>query len=143
MTISFPSLLIVDDEPCILGLLPALLKGEFEVVTAGSADAARRLFARHEFDLILTDQKMPGGTGVQLLEWVRQKHPLTGRLLMTGFAEIEEAAEAINRGQISGYIFKPWKPDELLQVLREAARTAQMERSQLPTIAKRLEADPN
>jgi diguanylate cyclase (GGDEF)-like protein len=69
-------------------------------------------------------------TGVQLLEWVRQNHPRTVRLLMTGFLDIEVAAEAVNRGQISGYIFKPWKTNDLWSVLREASRTSQMERSQ-------------
>jgi diguanylate cyclase (GGDEF)-like protein len=124
------SLLIVDDEPYILNLLAALLKDEFEVLTASSAEAARRVLTRRDIDLIVTDQKMPHMTGVQLLEWVRHKHPTTVRLLMTGFAEIEAAAEAINRGHIAGYIFKPWQNDELRHILREAARTAQMERSQ-------------
>jgi diguanylate cyclase (GGDEF)-like protein len=49
---------------------------------------------------------------------------------MTGFAEIDEAADAVNRGHICGYIFKPWQPSELWKILREAARTSQMERSQ-------------
>ena len=73
---------------------------------------------------------MPQVGGVQLLEWVRQNRPSTVRLLMTGYADIEETTEAINRGQIAGYIFKPWQTDELLHILREAARTSQMERSQ-------------
>jgi diguanylate cyclase (GGDEF)-like protein len=66
---------------------------------------------------------------VQLLEWVRQHHPKTVRLLMTGFAELEEAVEAINRGQVFRYIFKPWRPEELQQILRDAARSFLLERS--------------
>src|SRR5437870_2964582 len=124
------SLLIVDDDPHILHILAALLKDEFEVLTAASAEAARRLLARRDIDLILTDQRMPHMTGEQLLEWVRQNHPRTVRLLMTGFADIEEAADAVNHGGIFGYIFKPWQLDELWRILREAARTSQGERSQ-------------
>src|SRR5262249_14246223 len=123
------SLLVVDDEPYILSTLSAFLREEFEVLTADSAEAAQALFAEREIDLILSDQKMPRLTGVQLLEWVRQHHPKAVRLLMTGFAELEEAVEAINRGQVFRYIFKPWRPEELLITLRNAGRTFILERS--------------
>jgi diguanylate cyclase (GGDEF)-like protein len=123
------SLLVVDDEPYILLTLAALLSNEFEVLTADSAEAAQRLFAQREIDLVLTDQKMPRMTGVQLLEWVRQNYPKTIRLLMTGFAELEEAVDAINRGQVFRYIFKPWRTEELLDTLRNASRSFLLERS--------------
>jgi diguanylate cyclase (GGDEF)-like protein len=120
---------VVDDEPSILTTLIHLLSGEFAVLTADSAEAAKALFAQQEIDLILSDQRMPHVTGVQLLEWVRQHSPRTIRLLMTGFAELEEAVDAINRGQVFRYIFKPWRPEELIDVLRHAARTSELERS--------------
>src|SRR4051794_35317740 len=72
---------------------------------------------------------MPRMAGVQLLEWVRRQHPKTVRLLMTGFAELEEAVEAINRGQVFRYIFKPWRSEELVATLNNAARTFLLERS--------------
>jgi diguanylate cyclase (GGDEF)-like protein len=123
------SLLVVDDEPYILSTLAALLANDFEVVTAGSPEAARDVLARRRIDLILTDQKMPRMSGVQLLEWVREHSPKTLRLLMTGFGELEDAVEAINRGQVYRYLFKPWRAEELLQVLRDACWTYQLERS--------------
>lgn len=123
------SLLVVDDEPYILSTLAALLSSEFEVLTADCGEAARQHFQARDIDLILSDQKMPRMSGVQLLEWVRASHPKTVRLLMTGFAELEEAVEAINRGQIFRYIFKPWRTEELLETLHSAARTFVLERS--------------
>jgi diguanylate cyclase len=123
------SLLVVDDEPYILTTLTALLANDFDVLAAPSAEAAMQEFARRPVDLILTDQRMPRTTGVQLLEWVRQNYPRTIRLLMTGFGELEDAVEAINRGQVYRYLFKPWRADELLQILRDAARTYQLERN--------------
>jgi diguanylate cyclase (GGDEF)-like protein len=123
------SLLVVDDEPYILSTLSALLDGEFEVLTADCVEAAQRHFASREIDLVLTDQKMPRMTGVQLLEWVRQVSPKTIRLMMTGFADLEEAVDAINKGQVFRYLFKPWKGDELVEILRSAARTFMLERS--------------
>jgi diguanylate cyclase len=122
------SLLVVDDEPYILTTLAALLANDFEVLTADCAETACEVFRRRSVDLVLTDQKMPGMSGVQLLEWVRETSPKTIRLLMTGFAELEDAVDAINRGKVYRYLFKPWRADELLQVLREASRIFRLER---------------
>lgn len=123
------SLLIVDDEPYILPTLSALLSGEYDVATADCVEAAQAVFDRQAVDLVLTDQKMPRQTGIQLLEWVRQHHPRTVRLLMTGYAELEDAVDAINRGQVYHYLLKPWRTEELLQVLRNAAEKSTLERS--------------
>jgi diguanylate cyclase (GGDEF)-like protein len=123
------SLLVVDDEPYIPATLAALLSSEFEVLTADSGEAAQLLFANRAIDLILCDQKMPRMPGVHFLEWVRRHHPKTVRLLMTGCAELDEAVEAINRGQIFRYIFKPWRTEDLLETLHNAAHTFLLERS--------------
>src|SRR4051812_35305244 len=123
------SLLVVDDEPYILATLAALLTPEFEVLTADSADAAKQILEQREIDIILSDQRMPRVSGVVLLEWVRAHAPKTIRLLMTGFAELEEAVDAINRSQVFRYIFKPWRTEELMQTLRIAAHSFQLERS--------------
>jgi diguanylate cyclase (GGDEF)-like protein len=116
------------------------LAEEFEILTASSAEAARDLLSRRSVNIILTDQKMPRQTGVELLEWVRQHSPKTVRLLMTGYAELEDAVEAINRGHVYHYLLKPWRTEELQQVLRNAAEKFQLERSreQLLEQLKRL-----
>lgn len=123
------SLLVVDDEPSILDTLKIFLSPEFEVLTADSADGAQSLFRQREIDIILSDQKMPRVTGVQLLEWVKQNHPRTIRLMMTGFAELEETISAINKGQIFRFLLKPWQSDTLLEMLHSAAKTFVLERS--------------
>jgi len=123
------SLLVVDDEPYILPTISALLADDFEVLTADSAERAQEIFAHRPIDLILTDQKMPRVTGVQLLEWVREHSPKTVRLLMTGYAELEDAVEAINRGHVYHYLLKPWRSEELLQILRNACEKYTLERS--------------
>jgi diguanylate cyclase (GGDEF)-like protein len=123
------SLLIVDDEPHVLHVLSALLAKDFEVLTVPSAEAARAVFAQREVDIILADQRMPGWTGVELLEWVRQNYPRTIRLMMTGFADFEDTVKAINRGQIYRIILKPWRSDELVLILKNAARSFLLERS--------------
>src|SRR5262249_52360715 len=100
------SLLLVDDEPAILGFLKRLLGEELEVLTAGNADEAEAILAGRPVDMILTDQKMAKRTGVQLLDQVRRQHPRTVRLLMTGYWELEEAVAAINHGQVYQFISK-------------------------------------
>jgi diguanylate cyclase (GGDEF)-like protein len=123
------SLLLVDDEPYIVNTLSALTSKDFDVLTADCAEGAIDVFKKREVDILLTDQKMPGMSGVQLLEWVRDHSPKTIRLVMTGLARLEDAVDAINCGQVHRYLFKPWRANELLQILRGAARTFLLERS--------------
>jgi len=123
------TLLAVDDEPCILEALALLLADEFDVLTAPNADSAQACFADRPIPLILADQRMPGRTGVQLLEWVRQHSPKTIRLMMTGYTDFDQTVHAINRGEIYRMILKPWRTDELRLILRNAARAYALERS--------------
>ncbi len=121
------TLLIVDDEPYLLPTLSRLLEREVRVLTASCAKTAQEHFAREKIDIILTDQRMPQRTGAQLLEWVRENSPETIRLLMTGYSELEDAVEAINRGQVYYYLRKPWRTEELLQVLRNAIEKVRLQ----------------
>jgi len=123
------SLLVVDDEPSIVNALSQLASKDFEVVTGHSGEEAQSIFEKRDLDLILADQKLPGMSGVQLLEWVRLHSPRTIRLLMTGLGIFEDAVDAINCGQVFRYIFKPWRNEELMQMLKDAARTFLLERS--------------
>src|SRR5207237_9300685 len=101
---------------------------EFDVLAAPGADQAQQVLEGRPVDILLSDQKMPRRTGVQLLEWARQHSPQTIRLLMTGYSELEDAVEAINRGHVYYYLLKPWRTEDLLQVLRNAADKFQLER---------------
>lgn len=123
------SLLIVDDERYILNILATLLQQDYDVVTTDTAEAARDIMSRQNIDLVLCDQRMPRMTGVELLEWVRATHPHTIRMLMSGYADLKDAVEAINRGQIFRYLVKPWQQEELLQTLRDASRTYLLKKS--------------
>jgi len=122
------SVLVVDDEPYILPTMAALLGRDFEVLTAGSADEAQVILEMRPVDIVLTDQRMPRRSGVQLLEWVRQHYPQTVRLLMTGFVELDDAVAAINLGHVYHYLMKPCRTEELLQILRNAAEKIGLER---------------
>ena len=98
---ALPKLLLVDDEPNILSALNRLLRREgYRVLAAGSAEAAFAILAREEVEVILTDQRMPMMTGVELLARVKTLYPRTVRLVLSGYSEISVVTDAINRGAV-------------------------------------------
>jgi DNA-binding NtrC family response regulator len=114
------SILIVDDEPEILFSLRGLLRRAFELHTAESGAQALEVLQQHPVDVIMTDQRMPVMTGIELLARARGEWPEAIRIVFTGYADIKSVVDAINQGQIYRYLTKPWDPDELIAVLREA-----------------------
>ncbi|MBY0230631.1 MAG: diguanylate cyclase [Gemmataceae bacterium] len=128
MTADRCSLLVVDDESYLLPTFPALLAPAYEVFTASGADEAEAILRARPIDILLTDKKMPGRSGLDLLGWAREHSPSTVRLLMTGYAELDDAVAAINKGQVYHYLLKPWRTPELLQVLRNAAEKRLLEK---------------
>lgn len=130
MTIANPpwTLLAVDDEPNILAALRRLFRNTgWRILTAGHAEEALALLAAEPVDAVLSDMRMPGMDGVQLLERVGQGWPRTARLLLTGQADLGSTIAAINRGRLHRYITKPWNDDELVLTLRQVAQGQQLE----------------
>jgi response regulator RpfG family c-di-GMP phosphodiesterase len=114
-------LLVVDDEPDVCDSIYDLLRQEFRVLKAPSAAEGARLMQENEVHVVMTDQRMPNVTGVELLKNVRNRHPQAIRVLFTGFADVEAIIEAINQGHIFKFLKKPWQPEELTALMREAA----------------------
>ncbi len=114
------SILLVDDEPEILFSLRGLLRREFDLHTAVSGAEALDVLRKHPVHVIMSDQRMPEMTGVELLRRARGECPQAIRIVFTGYADIKAVVDAINHGQIYRYLTKPWDPDELLAVLRQA-----------------------
>jgi diguanylate cyclase (GGDEF)-like protein len=123
------SILVVDDESAIRNLLVELLGDEFDLIAADSAEAARTILSQRAIDIVLTDQQLPGQTGVQLLEHVCLHSPQTIRIMMTGLGRLEDAVDAINCGRVDHYLFKPFKADQLVHTMRQAAHTYILKRS--------------
>jgi DNA-binding NtrC family response regulator len=116
-----PPILLVDDEPEILFSLQGLLRREFQLYTASSGQEAIEILQEHRIHVVMTDQRMPEMTGVQLMRHVKDEYPEAIRIVFTGYADIRAVVEAINHGGLYRYITKPWDPDELVEVLRDAA----------------------
>ena len=120
--------LFVDDDEANLIVCEAACAGDFEVLTASSAEAAMVHLRREEVGVIIADQRMPGTSGVELLERVRIEYPDTVRLLITAYSDVQAAVAAINRGRVRRYLRKPWEPDELRAELGDALDVYAMSR---------------
>jgi signal transduction histidine kinase len=112
--------LLVDDEPSILELLAAALGSDCQVSTSRDGQAALELLEQREFDLVISDQRMPGMTGVELLTVVAERWPRTMRVILTGFEDTEPMLEAINAGQVYRYLIKPFNVGEMRALVDEA-----------------------
>ncbi|HWE01548.1 MAG TPA: response regulator [Tepidisphaeraceae bacterium] len=115
-------ILVVDDEPEMLYSLKNLLRREFEVFTAKSGEEGMKILQEHEIHLVMTDQRMPQMSGVELLHRMKTEFPGAMRLIFTGYADIKTVIDAINHGNVFRYITKPWDPEELLKSLRDAGK---------------------
>jgi response regulator RpfG family c-di-GMP phosphodiesterase len=114
-------LLIVDDEPNVCDSVHDLLRREFRVLKAHSAEEGYRLMQEEEVHIVMSDQRMPQITGVELLAKVKSRYPQAIRMLFTGFADLESIIAAINQGHIYQFLKKPWQPEELESAVRLAA----------------------
>jgi two-component system response regulator HupR/HoxA len=113
-----PTVLIVDDEPLSVETMARILDERFDVRSALNAEQAERILAEDWVQVILSDQRMPGTTGVELLAVVRERWPDVVRIIISGYTDAEDIIDGINRAGIYQYITKPWHPDNLLLTVR-------------------------
>lgn len=131
------TILYVDDDAGNALVFAATLSERFHVLTATSGPEALDLLKSQEIAVLIADQRMPGMTGVELLEIAARDYAETVRILVTAYSDLGAAIGAINRGQVSRYIRKPWTPEELRAVVGEALELYRM-RNQLRVLEARL-----
>ncbi len=116
-----PRILVVDDEEAILETMAFTFEDDYEVYTARDPRRALDVLdAKGPFAVVLTDQRMPDMSGVEFVAEVCKRHPNTVRMILTGFSDMEAIIQAINAGHVYAYITKPWEPDQLKQVMKQA-----------------------
>jgi YesN/AraC family two-component response regulator len=118
-----PAILIVDDDVNVTRSLARSLRDQFVVFTANSAAEALEIIAREDIAVVLTDQRMPGLTGVELLERAQHIRPDAVGIIISGYTDIVALVDAINLGTVRGYVPKPWDVSELRHRLDNAVRT--------------------
>ena len=123
-----PAVLVVDDEPRILDALEAVLAADFRVLRADGGEAALEILRTDEVAVIVTDYRMPGMTGVELLRRSQEVAPDALRVVLTAYTDVDSLMEAINTGRIYHFVSKPWDPTELTLVVRRAAERYELAR---------------
>ena len=118
---ALPVVLIVDDEENVTRSLARSLRAHYTVLTASSGQAALDALEREKVAVIVTDQRMPGLTGLQLLQRARLLSPTTRALLISGYTDSASLSETLALSNVRGFLSKPWQPDELERRLRDAA----------------------
>ncbi|KAA3596128.1 MAG: response regulator [Calditrichaeota bacterium] len=115
-------ILIVDDEPDVLDLVKDIFEFDntYNVFTAVSGEEALKIFEDINFSLVLSDQHMSGMSGIEFLEEVKKISPDTIRIIMTGYVDVANAVQAINKGEVYKYITKPWDIDFLRTTVNRA-----------------------
>lgn len=124
-----PAVLYVDDDALNLRVFDANFGQKFRIFRCSSPNEALALLEqrRGEIGVVLSDQRMPGMTGVELLERARTIAPDAKRMLVTAYADMQAVIDAVNRGQVTRYFVKPWDRAELLAALEDALKIARLE----------------
>ena len=115
------TLLLVDDEEAILSSLRRLFRRDgYHVLTATCGDQGLALLAQQPVDVILSDQRMPGMTGIQFMREARRLHPHTVRITLSGYTDLESIIAAVNEGAVYKFLTKPWDDDLLRHHVAQA-----------------------
>ena len=137
------SILIVEDDITYSMILKAwLAKKGFQVQSASSIARAQKVVESDNIDLILSDLRLPDRDGIDLLKWMREHGHMTPLIIMTGYADIQSAVQAIKLGA-QDYVAKPVNPDELLKKMEEALKTAPHETGSASAEKAQTQAIPN
>lgn len=117
-----PAVLCVDDDPAVLRVAERVLRSRFAVTTAPGPARALAIAqkAPEPFAVVVADLQMPGLSGIGLLQCIRQLSPQTARVLLSGNAELRDAVDAVNTGEIYRFITKPYDPEHLVAIVAEA-----------------------
>ncbi|MGH8373136.1 MAG: response regulator [Gammaproteobacteria bacterium] len=118
------TVLFVDDEERILRSLKMLFRNRCQVLTATDGNVALDLLRRQRVHVIVSDQRMPNMTGIELLRQVRAESPNTMRLLLTGYSDMAAVVDSVNEGEIFRYLTKPWNAEEIISAVSRAAGVA-------------------
>lgn len=114
-------LLLVDDEPNITSALKRLLRRDnLQILIADSGEAGLDMLSRHSVDVIISDQRMPGMTGVEFLKIAKDHHPETMRIVLSGYTDLPTITNAVNEGAIYKFLCKPWNDQQLRDCVEEA-----------------------
>jgi two-component system probable response regulator PhcQ len=135
-----PAILYVDDEPTALKYFQRALGSQATVLTAESVEEGKRVLDQHadQIAVLVSDQRMPGAYGNELLFYAWDRYPHIVRILTTAYSEIAHTVEAVNQGQIHRYIQKPWDLSALRMEMKQAVELARLRREHAQLLREKL-----
>jgi two-component system probable response regulator PhcQ len=136
----YPLILFVDDEAASVKYFQRAIDSLATVVTAGTVEEGKQLLDKHAQTLmvLVSDQRMPGGYGNELLHYARTQHPHIVRILTTAYSELAHTVEAVNQGQIHRYIQKPWEISALRMELKQALELATLRKEHAELMREKM-----
>jgi DNA-binding NtrC family response regulator len=119
--VQYPTILFVDDDPLLLeGLTRTLRREPYDIRTAASAKAALAILSAVPVAVVVSDEQMPGGSGADLLERVRESYPDVVRIILTGKTDLQATMRLIQEGALYRFLSKPLQDEDLKRTLRQA-----------------------
>jgi DNA-binding NtrC family response regulator len=122
-------IMVVDDEPANLRTLVRLFRESYDVLTAESGAEALAMLEQHNVALLISDQRMPQMSGIELMKQTVALRPQMARILLTGYTDVEALIEAINSGLVYRYVTKPWNNDDLKLTVSRALENYEVVKS--------------
>lgn len=123
------SILCVDDDPGVLASLRRILRDDFAVLTATNVEeGAKALETNPEVELVMSDNRMPGGSGFDFLTWCRNHYPHIMRIALTGYPDSSLMMEALRSGLVVQVIAKPWDDEQIIHILKSSITSNQVRR---------------
>lgn len=137
---NLPAILFVDDEATAIKYFQRAIDSLAPVVTATSVEEGKQLLDQHagSIAVLISDQRMPGAYGNELLSYARDRYPHIVRILTTAYSEIEHTVEAVNEGQIHRYIQKPWEINALKMELKQALALSRLHQEHAQLVREKL-----
>jgi response regulator RpfG family c-di-GMP phosphodiesterase len=123
MTGTRKKILYVDDEMINLELFRLSFRSDFDIVLAASGHEGLKKFENEAFDIVISDLKMPGMNGVEMIQEIKKLRPDFPCILLTAFMDPDAMIKAINEALVFKYVLKPWKLAELKQIIEDAIRS--------------------
>lgn len=139
---ALPTVLFVDDEERIVRSLRVLFRSRCEVLATTSGRQAIEWVRQRRVHVVVSDQRMPEVSGVEVLRAVAQHSPATMRILLTGYADLEAVTASVNDGEIFRFVEKPWDAQHLIGIVAQAAAIAEREFAAPARPALRIAAEP-
>lgn len=135
------NVLYIDDEPHNLTAFKAAFRRDYNIYLAESAEEGKQILDKHHIHVILSDQRMPGVTGIEFFQSILNTHPEPIRILITGYTDVNAVIDAINLGQVYKYLTKPWNENDIRIFIDKAFEVFRLRRENAELTSKLLDAN--